>query len=183
MSHSVGFDGLATVVRRNRRLKVNYHRQTTFRQAVHGPTVDAAPGGLCARTAAKLPSSLFWQCLQRFVSSAVIAERCDRLLLRILPQASEIVACEAAPLRRPRPALLPRVAAVDTRTSGPGRGNRDGRGPKLRSNPKPMMSKLPMKAKMAIPVRPPTSRVRRRPLLHLARRNETSGSDAAISPS
>jgi hypothetical protein len=35
--------------------------------------------------------------VQRFVSSAVIAERCDRLLLRILPQANETVACEAAP--------------------------------------------------------------------------------------
>jgi len=35
--------------------------------------------------------------VQKFVSDAMIAERSDRLLQRLLPQANETVACEAAP--------------------------------------------------------------------------------------
>ena len=36
--------------------------------------------------------------VQKFVANALIAERCDRLLLRLLPQADETVACEVAPI-------------------------------------------------------------------------------------
>jgi len=36
--------------------------------------------------------------VQKFVSNALIAERCDRLLLHLLPSADDTVACELAPI-------------------------------------------------------------------------------------